>query len=436
LQKWSDDKHELVRRLDVVAEDITLVSHIKQKALKSWILKYTSDPNIIIELNDEIADYTFANNTSGTNTYINILTENLERKSQQLLEAQSIAQVGSFEWDFIKISRNNSPELRKIFETEEAQSYEEMLTRVHPDDRDLIRKSVEESLTKGSYNCEFRYLINNKEKVLWTKAILHYKDNKPVLMTGTVQDVTDRKKIEQSLLQKTFELELSNSNLEKFAYVASHDLQEPLRKILMHTDLLLLTEKERLSERGKGLLEKIVSSTSKMKNLIKDILAYSTIHPEKEKESVNLEELLKEVKTELEHSITKNKAIIHSDGLPDANIFPSQIKQLFQNLIANSIKFSKKDTPPVITITHEYPDRQKLNGNYLQIDITDNGIGFKKDEADQIFSLFKRLHSQKEFEGSGVGLAICKKVIENHGGKIKAFGRDGEGATFRIILPQ
>jgi light-regulated signal transduction histidine kinase (bacteriophytochrome) len=262
-------------------------------------------------------------------------------------------------------------------------------------------------------------------------------------LTGTVQDVTERKKIEQNLLQKTLELELSNSNLEKFAYVASHDLQEPLRKILVHSDLLLNTEKERLSERGKELLEKIISSTSKMKRLIKDILTYSTINPEKKKERVNLQELLKEVKTELEYLITKHKATIISDHLPEANIFPSQIKQLFQNLISNSIKFSKRDVPPVITINHKFIYPEQISGlkmapasKYLHLEVADNGIGFKKDDAQDIFLLFKRLHSQKEFEGSGLGLAICRKVVENHGGLIEASGNDGEGANFIILLPQ
>jgi signal transduction histidine kinase len=443
LRKWAADQHEMIGKFDIVAEDITLLNHIRQKGLKKWIWKYTSNPEEIIGLNDEIADYTFANNTSGTNTYINILTERLEKKSRQLLEAQTIAQVGSFEWDFNNVSRDNSPEMRKIFETKKQQSYEEMLEKVHPDDRDKVKAAVIQSLTAGSYDCEFRYLVNSKEKVLWTKGVIHYQDKKPVLMTGTVQDVTERKKIEQSLLQKTFELELSNSNLEKFAYVASHDLQEPLRKILMHTDLLQLTERDRLSERGKGLLEKVISSTSKMKSLIKDILTYSTINPDKEKERVNLEVLLGEVKAELEYLVTKKGATIKSDNLPDANIFPSQVKQLFQNLISNSIKFSRADEPPVICITHSLVNPQKLEGKkitpasgYLEIVIADNGIGFKKEEAEEIFSLFKRLHSQKEFEGSGLGLAICKKVVENHGGLIEASGCYNAGATFTIILPQ
>lgn len=442
LNKWENNKHEIIGRFDLVAEDITLVNHIRQKGLKKWILRYTSNPEEIIELHDEIADYTFANNSLSTNTYIKILTERLERKNSQLLEAQEIAQVGSFEWNFNEISRDNSPELRKIFETEEPQSYEEMLSHVHPDDREKVEKAVKQSLIEGSYGCEYRYIVNNKEKVLWTNAIIHYNDGKPVLMTGTVQDITERKKTEQSLLQKTFELEVSNSNLEKFAYVASHDLQEPLRKILMHTDLLISSEKDLLSERGRELLEKIASSTSKMKSLIKDILTYSTINPEKKKEKVSLDHLLQEVKTELEYLISQKAATIHSNYLPNANVFPSQIKQLFQNLIANSIKFSKKDQPPVITITHEIWGPEKVAGKkitpafrYLHINFADNGIGFKEDEAQEIFSLFKRLHSQKEFEGSGLGLAICQKVVENHGGLIEATGVYNQGANFSIILP-
>lgn len=443
LRKWAADQHELVGKSDVAAEDITLINHIRQKGLKKWITKFTSATEEIAALYDEITDYTFANNTSGTNTYIKILTERLEKNSNQLLEAQSIAQVGSFEWNFYEVNRTNSPELAKIFETETAQSYEDMLQKVHADDRDKVKQAVEQSLTTGNYNCEFRYLVNGKEKVLWTRAIIHYENEKPILMAGTVQDITERKKIEQSLLQKTFELEISNSNLEKFAYVASHDLQEPLRKILMHTDLLVVTEKERLSERGRGLLDKIVRSTSRMKDLIKDILTYSTLNPEKEKEQVNLEDLLTEVKTELEFIISEKEATIKCNGLPNAYIFPSQMKQLFQNLISNSIKFSKKDIPPVINIAYEFLNAENLFGRkiisasaYLRIIFTDNGIGFNKEYADEIFLLFKRLYSKKEFEGSGLGLAICKKVVENHGGLIEAISDNNDGASFHIILPQ
>jgi len=443
LRKWTTNKHELVEQSNIAVDDITLLNHIRQKGLQKWIYQYTTVQEEIIGLHDEIANYTFANNTAGADTYINILTERLERKSEQLLEAQSIAQVGSFEWDFINTSRDNSPELRKIFETNEPQSYEQLREKIHPDDKEKVTQALQESMSTGNFDCEYRYLVNNKEKVLWTRGIVHYKDGKPALMTGTVQDVSERKKIEQNLLLKTFELELSNSNLEKFAYVASHDLQEPLRKILMHTDLLLISEKDQFSPKGKELIEKISSSAAKLKNLIKDILTYSTINPEKAKETVDLGTLLKEVTVDLEYSISKNNATIHFDHLPSASVFPSQIKQLFQNLISNSVKFSKKETPPVITIRHKFISAAKVAGyqiipasKFLQIEVTDNGIGFNKDESQEIFSLFKRLHSQKEFEGSGLGLAICKKVVENHGGIIEAVSKAGEGANFRIILPQ
>src|SRR5205085_5210198 len=136
LRKWAANQHEVIGRFDMVAEDITLLNHIRQKGLKKWIWKFTSKPEEIIVLSDEIVDYIFASNTSGTNTYINILTEKLETNTRQLLEAQTIAQVGSFEWNFVNVNRENSPELRKIFETETQQSYEEMLEKVHPDARE------------------------------------------------------------------------------------------------------------------------------------------------------------------------------------------------------------------------------------------------------------------------------------------------------------
>lgn len=445
MKKWSSNQHEMVGKFDLVAEDITLVNYVRQKALTDHIPDYTTDPKIIIALANEITEYVLGNNTTGVNTYINILTEELRRKSDLLLEAQSLAKTGSFDWDFSTTNRGNSPEMRKIFETENSQSVEELLEKVHADDREKVKAAITESLQTGMYDCEFRYQINGKEKVLWARGIVHYDQaGKPESMTGTVQDITERKRIEQNLLEKTHALEVSNSNLEKFAFVASHDMQEPLRKIMVHADLLATTEKERLSEHGKELIDKIFLSTQKMKTLINDILNYSTIDTTAPtKQCTQLEALLEEVKNELEHQIQCSSATIDSDGLPEWDVYPVQMKQLLQNLVSNALKFRSKDQKPVIEIKHRFINRNELNGKrikraekYLKIEVKDNGIGFSKKEAAIIFQVFRRLHPKASYEGSGLGLAICKKVVENHEGIIEASSEEGKGAVFTILLPQ
>lgn len=263
---------------------------------------------------------------------------------------------------------------------------------------------------------------------------------------GAVLDITDRKHIEEELFQKTIALQQSNTSLEEFAYVASHDLQEPLRKISTFGDRLLSRHSESLREEGRAYLEKIVNSSVRMQQMINDLLSISTISGDKEYSYYSLQRLLNEVLQTLEYKLETSGASVKTDGLPGANVIVSQFRQLFQNLVSNSLKFSRKDgTSPVINIAHailkeeDIPQRfisnlAKANG-YLQLTFTDNGIGFDEKFADKIFVIFQRLHNKTEYDGTGIGLSICKKIVENHGGVIFARGKPNEGASFTIIIP-
>jgi PAS domain S-box-containing protein len=370
------------------------------------------------------------------------LVQAVEQREKQLLEAQSIAKLGSYDWSFETGITEYTPELRNIFETEEPQGYQQMLQRVHPGDQERVKQCMTEALKTGLYECEYRYLIHDKEKVLWAKGIVVFEGDQPKRMIGTVQDITERKHIEESLVEKTIALQKSNASLQEFASVASHDLKEPLRKIITFSDLLTEADGQHISAQGKMYLQKIIDSATRMKALIEDILAYSSLSGEEKKEKVSLYRLVQDVVSTLEVPIKEKKAQVIVSSLPEATVYPLQITQLFQNLLSNSLKFSKQGEPLTIYISHAYRKPSQINGyavqkapQYLQIDVADNGIGFSNDAAEKIFGLFNRLHSKAQFEGTGLGLAICRKVAENHGGVIYAHSTPGKGAVFTVLLP-
>jgi signal transduction histidine kinase len=242
------------------------------------------------------------------------------------------------------------------------------------------------------------------------------------------------------LLQSNKDLEASNAELQQYAFVASHDLQEPLRKIITFSNILWErylsgnTEAERY-------MKKITASSMTMRNLINDLLNYSRLSSDHHFTPTSLKDIIQETLSDLEISIAEKQADVEIGELPKAEVIPSQFKQVFQNLISNSLKFSKKDISPVITIRSELTDEKSLysppdqNGQYVRIYVTDNGIGFKEEFLEKMFTIFQRLHLRGEYEGTGIGLAIVKKIIEKHHGIISATGREGEGATFIIIIP-
>ena len=254
----------------------------------------------------------------------------------------------------------------------------------------------------------------------------------------------------QALEMANRELQRSNDNLQSFAYVASHDLQEPLRKIQAFGDLLASQYAPTLDQTGQDYLQRMQNAASRMSMLIKDLLAYSRLSIYQESfRPVNLSELISNVLSDLELVIRESGAIVQVDALPTLPGDRMQVRQLFQNLLTNALKFRRPDQQPIIHVSArpvwpaELPPNIGLSPQthsaksqaFVEISVSDNGIGFDTKYADRIFQVFQRLHVRSQYEGSGVGLAICKRVAENHHGAIQASSQPGEGSTFRVYLP-
>ena len=259
------------------------------------------------------------------------------------------------------------------------------------------------------------------------------------IFTGLVHDITDQKMSEERLRRYAAELERSNSELQDFAYVSSHDLQEPLRKIQSFGDRVLTKEYDKLSDEGKDYITRMLNAAQRMQNLINDLLSFSRLTTKAKPFSrVDLNNVLKGVLSDLEVTIEKTGATIQAENLPTIEAEPTQMRQLFQNLISNGIKFRKADQTPEIKIYSKITQRQKHltatpGDEKVEIYFEDNGIGFDEKYLDKIFAIFQRLEGQK-YEGSGIGLAICRKIAIRHGGDITAKSAPGHGTTFIVTL--
>ena len=244
----------------------------------------------------------------------------------------------------------------------------------------------------------------------------------------------------RELLDKNEELELKNHELQQFAWVVSHDLKEPIRKIEIFIRLL----KEKFvpdDSLAVDYIDRTIRASERMTKLISDLLEYSRLSSDAIPESINLNDLVAEVLSDLDYQAEQKNAHIMVQPLPTLSAVPSQIRQIFQNLIGNAIKFSRPEAAPQISIVCERIAEKAFNstvsdtGDYYQISVSDNGIGFEEMYLDKIFVIFQRLNDRESYEGTGIGLAIAKKIIEKHNGLITAKSKPGEGSVFKIILP-
>ena len=247
---------------------------------------------------------------------------------------------------------------------------------------------------------------------------------------GVGSDITERKQAEIALREAHEELKRSNAELEQFAYVASHDLQEPLRMVSSYTQLLLRRFGERFDGDSREFMGYIVDGAARMKQLIEDLLAYSRVGTKgKEFREVAVEDSLRRAVSNLRAAIEEAGAAVTWDALPTVMADDTQLAQLFQNLIGNALKFRSASVPRI----HVFVSRQDSGWHFM---VRDNGIGIEPQYFERIFMVFQRLHNKGEYPGTGIGLAICKKVVERHGGRIWVESRPGDGSAFHFTLPK
>lgn len=341
---------------------------------------------------------------------------------------------------------NFSENLQKIsgYSSADELNFENVLSLIHPDDRhNLIETSLKDYQLNRTSVSVFR-IIRKDGKVRYIKGTSDkMRVNKSSFIVGIAQDITSLIDKEIMLEEKNLQLERQNEELASFNHMASHDLQEPLRKIQVLSKLIMENEEGHLSEKSLNFFNRILYSANRMQSLINDLLDYSRANnPSSVKIPYDLNRILKESIHNLKEEISSKKAKIQSEPLPVLNIIPSQVQQLFNNLIDNALKYSKTDISPVIRITSKIVPGELVTGyglkkiaHYHCINFTDNGIGFDQKYANKIFEIFQRLHGKTEYSGTGIGLTICKKVIQNHNGYITASGNPGIGSTFSLYFP-
>ena len=357
---------------------------------------------------------------------------------------------GTFEW-IVDVDKTIwSSGVYKIYEVDE--SFND-ITRgfaaafIHPDDIARVGPMSVAAMHSGeALDVELRIITakGNIKTIHSLARMIVDSDGKPVKFVGSVRDISRRRNIEIDLKKKVEELYHSNKELEEFAYVASHDMQEPLRKITTFSSRLMEKYKDVLTGEGAMYLDRMTASAENMRVLINDLLEFSRIaNTQLPFMRLDLNSTLRQVLTDLELVIEETGTQVNSDTLPVVDAIPSQMKQLFANIISNAIKFRKKDAQTVITIVSGDLDNAtklkyelKRSEDYSYVKISDNGIGFEAEYASRIFNVFQRLHGKADYPGSGIGLAICKKILEHHNGIIYAESMPGEGASFTFAIPK
>ena len=390
--------------------------------------------------------------------------QQIEEAEASLRGAIELAELGTWELDVVMNQVTYSDRIQAWlgFKASTEGVSSTTYNPVHERDRSRVEAAIGAVLQPGSsgiYDEEYT-LVNQQtgtERTVHAHGRTYFDaQGKPVKIIGTAQDVTRQRNLQYELEQQVQartqqlqasvqDLQRSNENLQQFAYVASHDLQEPLRKIQSFGDMLRSQYSEQLGETGGDYLSRMQSSAQRMSILIRDLLTYSRISTQQDTSTqVSLTDLVALVLTDLDITITETGAEITVASLPILPGDRSQIGQLFQNLISNALKFRRPDVAPRISVSTNQVAAADLPitvrptraaAAYHRIDVADNGIGFNEKYLDRIFQVFQRLHGKSEFAGTGIGLAICEKVAANHGGAITATSQLGQGATFSVFLP-
>jgi signal transduction histidine kinase len=304
---------------------------------------------------------------------------------------------------------------------------------------DYIYKPIQPELLRAKVAVFVELYKKNHQLISQEQKLISINRSLELEIKDRIASEEKVKALNKQLLENISQLESTNKELDRFAYMASHDLQEPLRKIRIFSERIADNYTDQIGEEGRTFIEKMQSACIRMQNLIDDILAFSKISIEKESlVSTNLNAVVEEVIGEMDLLIREKGATVVVERMPELSVNPGLMKSLFENLISNSLKYSRKDVKPVVQIYTKSDDSLPADPGvkrFYRIYVKDNGIGFEQQYADQVFTMFKRLHSGPEYKGTGIGLAICKKIVEEHNGYISAKSSVNEGTTFTISLP-
>jgi PAS domain S-box-containing protein len=393
----------------------------------------------------------------------------IQERTDELQIAIAVANLGTFRVD---LATNRATYSQRVIEwfgfTEPEMSMDVIFTYIHPDDRQRVIQALKHSfhsVENSRHDITYRVVhpVQGVLRHLRSFGKTYFKeDGAPYLVIGMIQDVTAQVRYQQQLedseaelqkrvLERTLELEnlnnelrRTNTNLEEFAYAASHDMKEPIRKIHFFSERLKQELSAKLDQNQAHLFGRMELAARRMGTLIDDLLTYSQIsRGAAQFEAIDLNRKVEAVLEDLELEIGQKQAVITKDPLPVIHGHRRQVQQLFQNLIGNALKYSKPGVPPQVHISarvvrgsetpHTSPEASETR--YHLLEVRDNGIGFEQEDAERIFNVFTRLHGNSEYRGTGVGLSIVRKVVENHNGFIWAEGSPGEGAVFKLALP-
>jgi len=455
-------------RSRVLPEDEHIVIEAYEKALESGIYKYEArilkldhsigwikvhgriffdENNIPVKMLGTVMDFTVEKNMQQvlmkSEQKFRLLADSMP---QLIWTSDTLGNLNYFNETFYNYSAVSKEEIEK----------NGWLQIVHPDDREENVKLWIESVKSGHdflfihrfrrYDDEYRWQLS--------RAIAQLDENGKIQMwVGTSTDIEDQKnftnRLEEQILERTTQLEITNRDLvnmnielQSFAYISSHDLQEPLRKIQTFASRLADLDEQNISTTARTYLTRIEISAKRMQNLIQDLLTYSRANSaERVFTTVQIDDIAEEVISDFSDRIEEKNALIEYSNLGEASLILFQFRQLLHNLVENALKFSKPGIPPHVKISVEkidgklLPDAEFKDKTYLHLQVSDNGIGFELVYKDKIFEVFQRLNTETEYKGTGIGLAIVKKIVENHKGFIAVSSEKGEGSTFNIYIP-
>jgi signal transduction histidine kinase len=365
------------------------------------------------------------------------LTENEELSKQ----AQALTNTGNWKWSIDADVIEWSDEMYRIYGLKpqsEKITFQRFLTFVHDEDRNRRIAEITEAVKTGVAS-DYVMRINvpdGSQKVLKGKGrVLKDKFGKAIGMLGTCQDITNEYRLTHELKIKNEELQRKNKELESFNFIASHDLQEPLRKIQTFSSRITQEGGDAIPEQLMTYFNKITQASNRMQKMIEDFLIfYHSLNSSDDEETISLKEVVCQAWDSLPESLNKKHAQLKLDTLPHVKGRRLRLIQVFRHLLDNAIKFAKPDLPPEIRITaRSY--QGEAGSPYLMVSVSDNGIGFDQNYASRIFELFQKLHSQDEYPGTGIGLSLCKKIVEGHGGWISVVSQPQVGSTFNVFIP-